>query len=460
MPRLSNQLIRSACRISPLVALLLRSCRDIPSAKNELRWISEHVSKTTTNSSSSRLQPIISQSKLFKLCKARSRGVPLQYILGTQPFGELEVKCRPRVLIPRSETEAYTLEVGRILLDEIRHGTRLRTKSQHGRQPLTEPEMKILDICSGTGCISLSLYAQLRHACPNLQVVGLDISPKAINLARENIVYNNLLPRQNQSISFHKGDILSPSKNINELIMGMGSPSLSSPISPQQEEPSNLKDKEEPARADPENRISRNKWDLIISNPPYISSTSFSRDTTRSVRNFEPKLALVPPPQVATGATDNDSTISLTSICCRPEDIFYARILDLSRRTLKPRRILFEVADLRQARRVVELALVSATVSGKETKGEEEDHGHLDGRTSLSDMFKVIEIWRDDPSCCSPLHSNNTEAQDNTVESTSEEDEKENSTENLLRTVTVNGREIPIRGSGNVRSVYFFTGQH
>jgi methylase of polypeptide subunit release factors len=39
--------------------------------------------------------------QLVKLCQRRARSEPLQYILGSQPFGELEIKCKPGVLIPR-----------------------------------------------------------------------------------------------------------------------------------------------------------------------------------------------------------------------------------------------------------------------------------------------------------------------------------------------------------------------
>ena len=100
MPRLPSSLIRQAHRASPLAAILLRVCRDLPSALNELRWIREHVSQ--------RPQPlsphgyiIPQQVRLRQLCQRRARGVPLQYILGSQPFGDLDIKCRPGVLIPR-----------------------------------------------------------------------------------------------------------------------------------------------------------------------------------------------------------------------------------------------------------------------------------------------------------------------------------------------------------------------
>ena len=94
MPRLAPALVRKAYRISPGAAFLLPACRDLPSALNELRWIREHVR--------SRPRPGLSvEHQVRQLVRRRARGVPLQYVLGTQPFGNLELKCRPGVLIPR-----------------------------------------------------------------------------------------------------------------------------------------------------------------------------------------------------------------------------------------------------------------------------------------------------------------------------------------------------------------------
>ena len=100
MPRLSTALLSHARRIDPFLPLLLRSCRDLPSVVNELRWIREHVETVALARKQNRLdrQWI---SFLRSLCMQRSRGKPLQYILGTQPFGDLEILCRAGVLIPR-----------------------------------------------------------------------------------------------------------------------------------------------------------------------------------------------------------------------------------------------------------------------------------------------------------------------------------------------------------------------
>ncbi|ATZ48076.1 Bcmtq1 [Botrytis cinerea B05.10] len=97
MPRLSHALLRRAYNISPLLPLVLRETRSLSSAINELRWLREHVDKTMSHR-----VPSQKWRTLLKLCQRRAIGEPLQYILGTQPFGELEIQCQPGVLIPRN----------------------------------------------------------------------------------------------------------------------------------------------------------------------------------------------------------------------------------------------------------------------------------------------------------------------------------------------------------------------
>lgn len=101
MPRLSPFLLRNARGIHPLLPLLLRTCRDLQSARNELRWLREHVTSTCDSDQVA--------SKLRAACLERSIGRPLQYILESQPFGDLDILCRPGVLIPRHVTFTATL---------------------------------------------------------------------------------------------------------------------------------------------------------------------------------------------------------------------------------------------------------------------------------------------------------------------------------------------------------------
>ena len=100
-------------------------------------------------------------------------------------------------------------------------------------------------------------------------------------------------------------------------------------------------------------------WDVLISNPPYISRVAYWKTTTRSVRAFEPKLALVPPAS-ATDSTDAEQG-----------DRFFPRLLAIAK-DVEAKIVLFEVADVEQAMRVARMA---------------GDLGSFDG----------IEIWRDQP---------------------------------------------------------------
>lgn len=98
MPRLTPLALRRAARLSPHAATLLPACRDLPSARNELRWIREHVAAHPNYRDESRLT---AELRVAALCRRRGRGEPLQYVLGTAPFGPLEVVCLPGVMIPR-----------------------------------------------------------------------------------------------------------------------------------------------------------------------------------------------------------------------------------------------------------------------------------------------------------------------------------------------------------------------
>jgi len=86
--------------------------------------------------------------------------------------------------------------------------------------------------------------------------------------------------------------------------------------------------------------------DVLTCNPPYVSPRGFRRDTARSVRNHEPKLAQVPQPR-----RGGDGRYA----SCRLEDVFYARLLDIGA-VLRPRVLLCEVGGLEQARRVARMA--------------------------------------------------------------------------------------------------------
>ncbi|KAK0383412.1 hypothetical protein NLU13_9324 [Sarocladium strictum] len=293
MPRIPPWLFRRARHCSPHVATLLPACRDIPSALNELRWIRDHVREAYSR---------LHEHHVAKLCGRRGRGEPLQYVLGTQPFGQLEIKCHRDVLIPRSETEAYTSHLAQLLISD--------------RLGLTKPgeetgQLNIIDFCTGTGCIPLLLYAMLCSTFAKLTVRGVDISPSAVALANANIEHNvdaGNLPRSNssQSLSIVQNDVFDAA-----------------------------------AVAD----LAKLRWDVLVSNPPYVSKDVWNHGRGQlgySVRKFEPQLALVPaehfvPPRGV-----------------RHEDVFYAQLLDVGA-LLGAKVLLLEIGDQHQALRVASL---------------------------------------------------------------------------------------------------------
>lgn len=121
-----------------------------------------HTSRTWLTAFGQELLPTDKQQAYERLVARHAAGEPLAYITGFQPFCNLEISVTPDVLIPRPETEE--------LVDWAAHFF-------NPAAPL-----KILDLCTGSGCIALALAAQLPHAC----VTAVDISPRALQVARHN----------------------------------------------------------------------------------------------------------------------------------------------------------------------------------------------------------------------------------------------------------------------------------
>lgn len=144
----------------------------------------------------------------------RAQRIPLQHITGQQEFMGLTFKVNEHVLIPRQDTEILVEEAMRYLSDG----------------------MRILDICTGSGCILLSLL-KYSNECEGL---GVDISENALAVARENAQNLGL------EAEFRYSDLL-------EKVEG--------------------------------------KFDMIVSNPPYIE-TAVIDTLMPEVREHEPMLAL------------------------------------------------------------------------------------------------------------------------------------------------------------------------
>lgn len=116
------------------------------------------------------------------MVEQRAKRIPLQYITGTSPMGEIDLAVGPGVFVPRPETE---LVLAWALAFLGRHGT---------RNPV------VLDLCTGSGALALAIA----HARPDAQVHAVELEPRALAWAR-----NNAEARAREGdtpIALHQGD--------------------------------------------------------------------------------------------------------------------------------------------------------------------------------------------------------------------------------------------------------------
>ncbi len=164
-----------------------------------------------------------------------SGGEPLQYVLGYSEFMGRRFRVTPDVLIPRPETEMLCSEAIKLV---------------RGSSPI-----RILDLCTGSGCIAWTLAMEV----PSATVYGIDISEKALAVASSQVFSRSLsgaeapVPERSRRAVFLQADIL----------------------------------------ADPPS-FPCGQFDLILSNPPYIMESQ-RKDMRKNVLDHEPALALFVP---------------------------------------------------------------------------------------------------------------------------------------------------------------------
>ena len=194
-----------------------------------------------------------------KYIAERESGIPLQYITGVCEFMSLPFTVNSHVLIPRQDTEVLVEKV-------IEHAKTIKA-----------PDIKILDIGTGSGCISISLAYYIKNSA----VTAVDISEKALEVAAKNAENNGV----SWKISFLKGDLFEPVYN---LINNLKDENLNVK--------SIVKNKAENLRSESENVPNiKGKgleyFDIIVSNPPYIPTEEI-KTLQREVKDHEPHLAL------------------------------------------------------------------------------------------------------------------------------------------------------------------------
>ncbi|MCM1504307.1 MAG: peptide chain release factor N(5)-glutamine methyltransferase [Muribaculum sp.] len=160
--------------------------------------------------------------KIDKVVERLLSGEPLQYILGKARFYGADLRVTPAVLIPRPETEE--------LVDIV-------VKEQGDK-----PDLKVLDLCTGSGCIAVTLARVLKFAT----VTGVDISADALEVAADNAHSSRV------KVRWVLADVLTmlPSKSAS--------------------------------------------YDIIVSNPPYVLESE-KAEMEGNVLDYEPHLALFVP---------------------------------------------------------------------------------------------------------------------------------------------------------------------
>ena len=198
----------------------------IAEAQLDARLLLEYICRTDRNTllvHGDRIVSGIEEEFYRAVIDKRAKHIPLQHITGEQEFMGLSFRVNEHTLIPRQDTEILVEEVMRCMGDG----------------------MRILDLCTGSGCILLSLL-KYSNECEG---IGTDISGKALKKARENADALGL------DAAFLEGSLY------------------------------------EPLSAYKLKHANDTLFDIIVSNPPYIESTEIET-LMPEVRDFEPRIAL------------------------------------------------------------------------------------------------------------------------------------------------------------------------
>ncbi|MEE3380076.1 MAG: peptide chain release factor N(5)-glutamine methyltransferase [Lachnospiraceae bacterium] len=195
----------------------------IPDSKFDARILLLHASNITySRFLASSTDPMEEDSlrKYRTYLKMRTERIPLQHITGEQDFMGYSFRVNEHVLIPRQDTETLVL----LAEEEIK-----KTNAK-----------KVLDLCTGSGCIGISLFLRMKEAGRPIDVTLSDLSEEALAVAKENA---NLL---NTNICFTKSDLFEEIDS---------------------------------------------SYDVIVSNPPYIPSHVIP-GLMPEVRDHDPMMAL------------------------------------------------------------------------------------------------------------------------------------------------------------------------
>jgi len=174
-------------------------------------------------------------AKVRRLLQRRLKGEPIQYIVGQIEFLGLTIKVGRGVLIPRPETELLVEEAIKAVM---RNKISVASKEKNALRVTQRASQSVLDLCTGSGCIALSLAKEF----PDAEVYGTDLSKEALVYAKKNAKANDI-----KNVTFLQGSLFEPVKG--------------------------------------------KAYDLITANPPYIRRSELET-LQREIRDWEPISAL------------------------------------------------------------------------------------------------------------------------------------------------------------------------
>ena len=183
------------------------------------------------------------ERKLEEIIIRLQKGEPVQYVLGEADFAGRTFRVEPGVLIPRPETTELCQWIEKDMIEKSIVSSEDSPEDSSGNSPqATDDARRILDICTGSGCIAITLGLNI----PNSEVTGWDILEDALRIAQGNV---EMLKARNVRIEYQDALAL-------------------------------------PKAAE--------AADLIVSNPPYICEKE-KADMEKNVLEHEPSLALFVP---------------------------------------------------------------------------------------------------------------------------------------------------------------------
>ncbi|MCM1102665.1 MAG: peptide chain release factor N(5)-glutamine methyltransferase [Clostridium sp.] len=248
----------------------------IAEAKTDARLLLEHVCHTDYQTLYTQGERVLDELQIefyVNYLQKRAEHIPLQYLTHTQSFMGLDFYVNKNTLIPRADTEILVEEVMRYMQDG----------------------MAILDLCTGSGCILLSLL----HYSNGCFGVGTDVSGDALAVARENAdALGFEEKRKRGELLFLQGDLYDAlgggaegawegaRRNEQNVAEGGAEGALRNVPQRMTEDVS-----KKAAFADDAQKRSIPAFDVIVSNPPYIRSDVIPT-LMPEVKEHEPRLAL------------------------------------------------------------------------------------------------------------------------------------------------------------------------